>query len=417
MRKIAEAVLCASALLALALAAQAQVLTIYEIKDPNARRLQSKYLQQLNDAGNEIQACHFPFSFYFSRQLDVDEAKQQRLDQRSMRFQKYNGQTVLEITGNYYAAYSAEVMDKGARAKKTFEDLVLPILKITVPKFPPDDSFAAFAIEVSHHVRRRVMGGVTTENAENLMFLLPRAAAHRLVTATTVDQQQAALLDSEVYVDADSFSLWLTDKHPAEVAKKKPAKPDTVEVASLGAPSLPADAPAPTVSTELMKGAPLPVRLITPATLAQLKSSYQDSIARMVQTLDAQAHFVAYAPPAFVAFHQGAYLEISLTSPLPDSAGSQYRLAALAWDDHIVHLVRPVLAFFQQASDFDGVSFSTTVKTASGGNQAVEYFLPFPAMRCFANYDCTGQQLIDAGVVLINGERAGLRLDAAEAAK
>ena len=37
------------------------------------------------------------------------------------------------------------------------------------------------------------------------------------------------------------------------------------------------------------------------------------------------------------------------------------------------------------------------------------------AIRCFAEYDCTGQQLIDAGIVLINGERAGLDLQTAEA--
>ena len=46
---------------------------------------------------------------------------------------------------------------------------------------------------------------------------------------------------------------------------------------------------------------------------------------------------------------------------------------------------------------------------------SVEFFLPFPALRCFAEYDCTGQQLIDAGIVLINGERAGLDLQKAEA--
>jgi hypothetical protein len=36
-------------------------------------------------------------------------------------------------------------------------------------------------------------------------------------------------------------------------------------------------------------------------------------------------------------------------------------------------------------------------------------------MHCYENYDCTGQQLIDAGTVLINGERASLDLLRAEA--
>jgi len=35
-------------------------------------------------------------------------------------------------------------------------------------------------------------------------------------------------------------------------------------------------------------------------------------------------------------------------------------------------------------------------------------------MRCFANYDCTGQQLINSATVLINGERSQLDLQLAE---
>jgi len=36
-------------------------------------------------------------------------------------------------------------------------------------------------------------------------------------------------------------------------------------------------------------------------------------------------------------------------------------------------------------------------------------------MRHYEQYDITGQQLINAGFVLINGERVGLELQAAEA--
>jgi hypothetical protein len=37
------------------------------------------------------------------------------------------------------------------------------------------------------------------------------------------------------------------------------------------------------------------------------------------------------------------------------------------------------------------------------------------AMRCYEQYDCTGQQLLNSGIVLINGERVGLELQVAEA--
>jgi hypothetical protein len=52
---------------------------------------------------------------------------------------------------------------------------------------------------------------------------------------------------------------------------------------------------------------------------------------------------------------------------------------------------------------------------ATNASEAVEFFFPFSALRCYGRYDCTGQQLIDAGSVLINGERVSLDLQIAEA--
>jgi hypothetical protein len=49
------------------------------------------------------------------------------------------------------------------------------------------------------------------------------------------------------------------------------------------------------------------------------------------------------------------------------------------------------------------------------GTEAVEFFFPVDALRCYEAYDCTGQQLIDQGSVLINGERVSLDLQIAEA--
>ena len=46
---------------------------------------------------------------------------------------------------------------------------------------------------------------------------------------------------------------------------------------------------------------------------------------------------------------------------------------------------------------------------------AVEFLFPLQEVRAYASFDCTGQQLIDGSYVLINGERVGLNLQAAEA--
>ena len=113
-----------------------------------------------------------------------------------------------------------------------------------------------------------------------------------------------------------------------------------------------------------------PLRETSPEALKSIQSSYQGVLDRMVQELNMQAHFVRYAPPAFIPFHKGLYLQLSLTTALPESAGgSQYKLAALAFDQHIAHLIRPTLAYFKEdRGDFDGIDFSTSVRLGGDKN-------------------------------------------------
>ena len=177
--------------------------------------------------------------------------------------------------------------------------------------------------------------------------------------------------------------------------------------------------PKPPKAKETPPVAPLP-RDTSPEALSALRGVDKEVLASMSRELDPQAHFVSFAAPTFVAFRQGIYLELSLNTALPEWAGgSRYKLAALAFDGHIAQLIRPVLGYFKEESKFDGIGFSTTLHPtgkgpAGGVSEAVQFFFPFTALRCYERYDCTGQQLIDAGTVLINGERVSLDLQIAE---
>jgi hypothetical protein len=395
-----------------------QVITPMELPDPTAQRLQQRHLQALMAIATEIEAHKFPYPFYFSRVLDVDLPKMQLADQRSIRFDTYKSQTVLEITGNYYAAYSADQMDAYARLKETFVRVVMPILQAEVPHFPDDSEFSAFAIEVSHHVRQKVMG-VIAEQPENVTIIISVPVAQKLVDAKSDDQKQAAILEAHVFLNGQPYSLWLQEGLPSEEWKEKytplpGAGKQTVEASNAAATNGPSSNPS--VAANLMKSSAPAMRIITPESLALLQRRNQDAIDRLVKSLDAQAHFIAYVAPTFIGFRQGAYLQLSFRTLLAAPPGSsRYKLAALAFDDHVSHLIRPVLDFFPPDVDFDGVDFSSTIHLSDGSpTLSVEFFFPFRMMRCLASYDCTGQQLLDSGTVVINGERSSLDLQIAE---
>jgi hypothetical protein len=400
----------------------AQVLSVAKVKDPEAQLLQRQYVSQLQQLGADAAALHFPYPFYFSETLDIDEARQKQLPQGSVHFDRFNRSIILEITGNYYAAYSAAAFTPTLRARKTFLDVVLPLLKVAVAHVDRTVPFDAYGFEVAHHVRNRVMK-VDTEGPENLVVVIPRGVAERLVKANDVETQQAALLESDVFLNSEPLTLWLSgDEAPADVkdhylARRKGEKPAEGD-ATLAEPGT-------LVSPHLIPDSEFAKRIrdysktsheVPPAKLDQLQTEYASTVQRLLADLKTPAHFVDYAPPAFIAFRDGAFLQLNVTTDLEEPAGaSRYRIAALAFDNHIAHLLRPVSKYFHNNPQFEGIDFSTTVhQAAQPSSESVEFVVPFQALLCYEKYDCTGQELINRSIVLINGERVELDLQKAE---
>lgn len=418
-------------LLLAALNVRAQVMSPSVIKDPDLRARQMQHMAQLQQVGHDILAIQFPYPFYLSPRLDIDQAQQLRGDQNSIQFQRYSGQTIVAVIGNYYASYSTDNMTRGQRARETFLNVVVPILKIAVPPFENEEDVSGFGIEVAHHVAGKVMG-VSMERPENLMVFLPKTAAIRLISTQQDSAQQAALLEAQAFLNGDPITLWINGNGPqlASSGRSDTLGGGTTSTEDAKVEALSPNAPgntSPLIGKNLMSAmkesstlpSPTPLHDPSPEALADLLQSKQDVIAQLVNDLDAQAHFVKYAAPTFVPFRGGSYLELSFVTTLPESAaGSRYKLAAMAFDDHVGHLIRPVAGYFKGDQRFDGVGFSTTIrlagKAANDSAEAVEFFFPLSAMHCYEKFDCTGQQLIDAGTVLVNGERVGLDLQVAE---
>lgn len=409
----------------LVLSCGAQVLAVSRVRDQQSQVLQEKYMAELRQLSSDAASIHFAYPFYFSETLDIDEARQKQLPQGSVRFASLDGQIVLEITGNYYASYSTSVLSSNMRARKTFQDVILPLLKIAVARVDRSAPLDAYAFEIAHHVRSKVLK-VDTEGPENLMLLLPRHAAELLAQAKDVEGQQAALLESSVYLNGEPLTLWLTgDEAPADVSNHYVArfKPDSQPAPSL----IPGKfEPGTLVSRNLIPEDELTKRIrehskvppdLSFERMEKLQNNYELAIQKLSADLKDAAHFVSYAPPAFIGFRDGAYLQLNIITELEKSAdSSQYRMAALAFDNHISHLLRPVAKYFHDNPQFEGIDFSTTVHP---GEQAaavsVEFVMPFSALVCYEKYDCTGQELINRSVVLINGERVQLDLLRAEA--
>ncbi|MGC2183705.1 MAG: hypothetical protein WA637_10520 [Terriglobales bacterium] len=170
------------------------------------RALQQKYFHELTCAGTQISSLRFPHHFYLSLALDVNERTEKRSDQRSLRFAKFDGDTVLEVTGNYYAAYPRDQIVPDQRVRQTLEDILLPMLKVLLVQFEANPDVHGYVLEVSHHVRGKVLG-VSWETAENVALALPQHSAVKLVAAQNSSERQALLGEVQVFLNSKAITL------------------------------------------------------------------------------------------------------------------------------------------------------------------------------------------------------------------
>src|SRR5271165_393470 len=100
-----------------------------EILNPDLKALEKQYFPQLKSLNQTITKMHFPFPFYLSRYVGIEPAKQAETDSRGLEFVKFRDRTVLKITGNYEAAYSAVQFTRNERAARTFQEVCFPFCR------------------------------------------------------------------------------------------------------------------------------------------------------------------------------------------------------------------------------------------------------------------------------------------------
>ena len=422
-----------------------------EILNPNLKALEQTYFQQLIGINQSIAKTKFPFPFYLSRYVGLDPAKQAEADSRGLEFVRFQDRVILKVTGNYNAAYSTLQMTQNERAAATFRAVILPILNVVTAALPEDLACDGIGFEISHHTRTNDRS-YDFEGKENLVVVFDRADAWAMARASSDAQRQEILNRSKVFVSGVDYGLSLTERDPLNVqtlARSIPAKPDATSSArstalashsTLLKPATPpalAPAAAPPASSAAESAAPATSAaaiakleapaaadpVATPASTQadadRLDEKYQSQLTALAKEGAAKFHFVAYAPPAFVLFHDQIALQITLKNSLQFGTpkGSIYKRAAQSFDLFLAPLLKDISGRVSPDVEFQLYDFSVLNKLSPGAketSEAIEFICPRKALRQFVNAEITNQQLLDQSVVLVNGVRIALNLQLVE---
>ena len=423
-----------------------------EILNPDLKALEQTYFQQLIGINQSIAKTKFPFPFYLSRYVGLDPAKQAEADSRGLEFVRFQDRVILKVTGNYNAAYSTLRMTQNERAAATFRAVILPILNVVTAALPEDLACDGIGFEISHHTRTNDRS-YDFEGKENLVVVFDRADAWDMARAASDAERQEILKCSKVFVSGVDYGLSLTERDPLNVqtlARSIPAKPDATSSARSTAlashsallkpaiPSIIAPPAAPSATPAAESAGPAtaaaavakpeapaaadPVAATPASTQAdadRLDDKYQSQLAALAKAGAAKFHFVAYAPPAFVLFHNQIALQITLKNSLQfgPSKGSIYKRAAQSFDLFLAPLLKDITERVSPDVEFQLYDFSVLNKLSPGAretSEAIEFICPRKALQQFVNAEITNQQLLDQSIVLVNGVRIALNLQLVE---
>jgi len=231
--------------------------------------------------------------------------------------------------------------------------------------------------------------------------------------------------------------------NPQTLSRSVPAKPDTTSSArsstlasrspllptgaalpSASAPSAPRPAEAPRPADETISLAPAADPQPAAPTATQVDADrmdekYQSQLAALAKEGAAKFHFVPYAPPTFMLFHDQIALQMTLKNSLQfgPTKGSIYRRAAQSFDLFLAPFLKDISERISPDVEFQLFDFSVLNKLSPGAketSEAIEFISPRKALRQFVNAEITNQQLLDQSVVLVNGVRIALNLQLVE---
>jgi hypothetical protein len=434
----AQAIFVAAISLTIASSVSAQVAPA-EIVNPRLSATEAEYLPQLWSLQIAIGQTQFRLPFVLTRYVGLDPSQQKSLDTRGLEFVYFQNRMLLKTSGFYSAAFDAEQLSSNERASRTFQEVIVPILRIVTEQISPDVACDGIGFEIAYHTRAARRNS-DFEGREILAVVIDRADAFAFLGQPGIPQQQAILNRSEIYLDGKPFGLALGRKDSLNLesldrsvpAESQPeAEPGMLPVAAsatrsrwpIASPRFASSASSGASSGRSHaapaaepKAAPSPAP--TPADVERLQTQNQSQFDTLLKEDASQFHLVSYAPPSFALYHKQLVLQLTLRSPLSfDKATSSiYKRAAQSFDLFLAPQLKLLVPRLPLERQVDALDFSVLNRLGveKDSSEAIEFICPLKPVRSFIEDEISSQDLIDQSLVIVNGVRISLHLEAVE---
>jgi hypothetical protein len=157
---------------------------------------------------------------------------------------------------------------------------------------------------------------------------------------------------------------------------------------------------------------------LTPSDVDALQAKYQSALDDFGSFTGATMHEPNSSPPSLALFRNSLYLQLTLQNPqtFDKDKTSLYKRAALSFDTFLAPHLGDLSSRIPAITGLQGLDITVLVSVSSNSapSEAVEFICPLQALRSFASYDISNQDLINQGMVIVNGVRISLNLQQVE---
>ena len=384
-----------------------------EVLNPKLRANEAQYLTQLQSLQQSIAATNFPFLFRLARYPNAKPGQRAASDPNGIEFVYFERREVLKISGIYKAAFNATLLSKNERASRTFQDVVVPILRLVRQQIPANIDCDGIGFEIVYNARD-ANNAYDYEGQESLTVVFDRKDAFAYAKASGNAERQEILNRSDIFVDGKDFGLALGQRGPLNVQALERSVPRQAREPSSSLRA--SNSPTPAVSVAPSK--PASKSPPTSADATRLQAQFQAQLNAMVQEDGARFHLVPSAPPSFEIYGDRTVLHLTLRNTLSfeRSTTSIYKRAAQSFDLFLAPELKDLVQKLPANAKYDALDLSVLNRLGAEKtpSETVDYFCSLNSVRAFAENKITSQDLIDQSIVLVNGVRIALNLQLVE---
>ena len=390
-----------------------------EVLNPRAKADEQNLLPQLQLLQQEIGELKLPFTFRLARYLHAKPGQRAALDSNGLEFVSFQQRVVLKVSGVYKAAYNSAAISKNQRAARTFQDVVVPVLRLIAQRIPQSADYDGIGFEILYDARDN-SGEYDYEGKEVLSIVFGRDDAFKYANTTGMAERQQLLNRSEIYVNGEEFGLALGKREPLNVLALERSIPRRAEEQSAANP-IPVDSVSGATISPALSVTQAPAAPTSPATFAdamRLQMQFQPQLNAIAQEDGARFHLAEDTAPSFEIDGDRTTLHFTLrnTNVFERGTTSIYKRAAQSFDLFLAPELRDLTRKLPAKEGFDALEFSVLNRLGTGkeASETIDYICPMESMRAFVANKITSQELIDRSVVLVDGVRIGLNLQLVE---